>query len=260
MQLEETQSSDMKLEDLLQNSIENYFKSDEFKKMLQDKIEKAVSDVIADVFSYRSDLKAKLRNKIEELMTPSIERLDFTKYEIKLQSVLESILEKSLLDSNQKLLTNFRDVMMDPEKKSYNLDELFSKYLDCCDTDIDIDYLEVDTDDEPTYIGGYAHMEVGDKPFGRLGSVAIKFYADEDEDLSYLLRLYKDDKHENMYDIAYSVMENVNLMDLTHINSFNLFIMNLKNHRCQIEIHPEDFRKTFEDIIDCVEKPEPSWN
>ena len=260
MQLEETQSSDMKLEDLLQNSIENYLKSDEFKKMLQDKIEKAVSDVVEDVFSYRSDLKAKLRNKIEELMTPSIERLDFTKYEIKLQSVLESILENSLLDSNQKLLTNFRDVMMEPEKKSYNLDELFQKYLDCCDNDIDVDNLEVDTDDEPTYVGGYAHMEIDKAPFGIMSSVTIKFYADNDETLAYMLRLYKDNKKENMYDIAYSVMENIDLMNLTHVNSFNLFIMNLKNHRCQIEIHSRDFGETFEDIIDCVDKPEPSWN
>ena len=66
-------------------------------KLVQQYIEKGVSKVLEDLFSWNGEGKRLIEKKLSEVMVPAIERHEFNQYLIKLDSVLTEIINATVL-------------------------------------------------------------------------------------------------------------------------------------------------------------------
>ena len=83
-------------------------------RLIEEKLEKGISDAISELFSYGGKAKKVLVGKFEETMVPVIENHDFNKYLVKLDSVLTEIINNTSVADNDVILDNFKRLMKSP--------------------------------------------------------------------------------------------------------------------------------------------------
>lgn len=89
--------------------------------------------------------------KVKEVMTTAIERVNLDEYTVKLDGVLTEIINSTNLVDNKEILGNFKSLMTEPDKDTISLKEVFEKYKEYVSESVDTSELEVYTDDEPRY-------------------------------------------------------------------------------------------------------------
>lgn len=93
-------------------------------KLVEQYIEKGVSDALKEVFSWGGEGERLIKEKLSETIVPAIERRDFNRYLTKLDSVLTEIVNNTSLADNKKILENFKGLMKEPESKEVKLSEI----------------------------------------------------------------------------------------------------------------------------------------
>lgn len=224
-------------------------------RIVSEKLEKAVSDAMDDVFSYRGKGREELKNRIEGIMVPAIEKHDFNKYLVKMDTVLTEIINNTNLADNERILENFRGLMKEPDYKEIKLSDIFKEYCKHVAENVDTDELEVDTDDTPSYQYVSAVMDVEDTG-GRYSSYkecTVTLECEEDGELKIQFRLikWKEDKAWNIRDVA----EHVDINSLRHMSKFEVFLCTLKRAYVDVII---DTNSAQEEVQPEAE-PEPEW-
>lgn len=113
--------------------------------------DKMIEDVIKDLFSY-GDVKNALRNKLTEIMVPAIERHNFDHYAVKLEAVLNDLLNATAIEQQSQTLLNFRDIISPAAEKELTLEDILNKYTDYVETHMDTSEVEADYE-------GYCYLE-----------------------------------------------------------------------------------------------------
>ena len=217
-------------------------------RIVSEKLEKAVSDAMDDVFSYRGKGREELKSRIEGIMVPAIEKHDFNRYLVKIDTVLTEIINNTNLADNERILENFKELMKEPDYKEIRLSEIFEEYCKHVAENVDTDNLEIDTDDTPSYQYVDVIMNVEDTG-GRYGSYkerTVTLECEEDGELKIQFRLikWKEDKAWNIRDVA----EHVDINSLRHMSKFEVFLCTLKRayvdviidtNNAQEEVQPE---------------------
>jgi len=90
--------------------------SEEVEVIVKDKFMKALGSAIDDAFRW-GDAKKAIENKVKEVMVPYIESYDFSEYLPKLDSVLTEIVNSDFCIANKKVLENFKNLMLEPERR-----------------------------------------------------------------------------------------------------------------------------------------------
>lgn len=238
------------------NAINAKLNDGAIEKLVEDKVRAAFSDALKEVFSYGGNGKKMIESKLNEVIVPVIEKHDFNRYLVNLDSVLTEIVNNTNLADNKKILENFRGLMKEPEKKEITLSEIFEQYCKHIAANVNVSGLEANCEDgEPYYSHVTANMEVEQEDKGWFKSIFddcyVKFTCDEDEDLNCQIKLYKRTS-EDRWTILNGV-DSVEINSLRNLSDFEVFLSILQRGYVKIIMDTQIER---EDDIEPEEKPE----
>ena len=249
----------MNLEERIQNAVMEKLNDGTVEQIVKDSVKSAIKKSLEDTFSWSGAGKKLIDQKVKEVIIPVIERHDFNQYIVKLDSVLTEIINQTSLAENEKILENFKSLMVEPDMKVIKLSDIFKKYCEYVAHDVDTTNLEACCDDtEPYYEPVAANMEVEheDTWASSNNRCRVKFSCEEDEDLNKELRLYKS-KTDNNWNISWEMNTFCGINSLRNLSDFDIFLMTLKRGFVEIEI---DTESEYEDDIEPEETPEWSLN
>lgn len=164
-------------------------------KAIDERFDKMVAKIIDDLFGSHGDITRDIQKRLRETMSPYIEQVDFGKYNIKLEHLLNELVA-NVTNDQQRIIKNVKEIMGVGPVKEIKTSELFDKYAEFISKTIDTDKLEINTDDTPSYEPLHAHMLITkDRHHSSMSEKKrIQFSCDEDEDLNItiIVRRWKD--------------------------------------------------------------------
>lgn len=225
-------------------------------KLVEQYIEKGISEALNGLFSWNGDCRKMIEEKLNETIAPAIEHSDFSRYLVKLDSVLAEIINATVIADNKKILKNFKELTTQPEIKEIKLSDIFKRYCKHVAANVDTSGLEACCDDgEPYYEHVTASMEVKHEDNGWFRSgyddCTVKFTCEEDEDLNCQIKLWK-----GVEDEKWRFGENAGSIDinsLRNLSDFEVFLITLKRGYVNIIM---DRESDCDDDIAPEEKPE----
>lgn len=245
----------MNLEERIQNAVMEKLNDGTVEQIVKNSVESAIKKSLDDLFSWSGAGKEMIDEKVKEVIVPVIERHNFNQYIVKLDSVLTEIINQTSLAENEKILENFKSLMVEPDMKVIKLSDIFKKYCEYVAHDIDTTGLEACCDDsEPYYEHVAAEMEVEheERWFSSSEWCSVKFWCEADEKLNKELRLYRSRDDRN-WTISYVMDTFCDINSLRNLSQFDIFLMTLKRGFVDIEI---DTESEYEDDIEPEETPE----
>ena len=245
----------MNLEERITNAVMEKLNDGTVEQIIKGSVESAIKKSLDDLFSWSGAGKKMIDEKVEEVIVPVIERHDFNQYIVKLDSVLTEIINQTSLAENEKILENFKSLMVEPDMKVIKLSDIFKKYCEYVAHDVDTDDLEACCDDgEPYYESVTANMEVEheDTWISSNNRCRVKFSCEEDEDLNKELRLYKS-KTDNNWNISWEINTFCDINSLRNLSDFDIFLMTLRRAFVDVEL---DTESEYADDIEPEEIPE----
>lgn len=225
-------------------------------KLVEQYIEKGVSDALRSVFNYGGEGKKLIEKKLSETIIPAIERHDFNRYLAKLDATLTEIVNMTNLAENEEILKNFKGLMKEPEMKEIKLSEIFKQYCKHVAAEVDTYNLEACCEDgEPYYEHVTAWMEVEHEDKRWLKSsyndCIVKFACNEDKELNCQIKLYKSVNKKKWRILSQG--DRVDIASLRDLSGFEIFIMTLKRAFVEIAMDEES---DCDDDIEPDKKPE----
>lgn len=223
-------------------------------ELVSDAVTKALKSSIEEQFKWNGDAKKVIDEKVKEVMTPTIERVNLDEYTVKLDTVLTEIINSTNLIDNKEILGNFKSLMTEPDKDVISLEDVFEKYKEYVSKNLDTSDLEVYIDDEPRYQNVTAEVDVHirDNIFGgRFCDLVFK--CEEDEKLTKVIHLYE--SKSNRFCIMRFKSE-LDINSLRSIDEFDIFMMRLDRAFCDIT----DIMEMYDDDVEVEAEPEASWN
>lgn len=245
----------MNLEERIQNAVMEKLNDGTVEQIVKVSVETAIKKSLEDAFSWSGAGKKLIDEKVKEVIVPVIERHDFNQYIVKLDSILTEIINQTNLAENEKILENFKALMVEPDMKVIKLSDIFEKYCEYVAHDVDTTDLEACCEDgDPYYEPVTANMEVEheDRWFASSEWCRVKFWCEADEKLSKELRLYRD-KTDRNWNISYEMNTFCDINSLRNLSRFDISLMTLKRGFVDIEI---DTESEYEDDIEPEETPE----
>lgn len=225
-------------------------------ELVEKYIEKGVSDALDDLFRYGGDAKKLIEEKLKDVLVPVIERHDFNRYLVKLDSVLTEIVNSTVIADNKKILENFKELMKDRAMEEIRLSDIFKRYCEHVAKNVNTYDLEAFCDDgDPYYEYVSAEMEVEHKDKGWLSSdydeCIVKFICGNDKDLNCQVRLYKGENDE-VWELR-GCRDSIDINSLRGLSNFEVFLMTLMRGFVNIIMDEES---AYDDEIEPEEKPE----
>lgn len=222
-------------------------------ELVSDALTKALKDSIEEQFRWHGEAKKVVDEKVKEVMVPAIERLDLSKYTVKLDAVLTEVINSTNLVDNKEILGNFKDLMTEPDKDVISLKEVFEKYKEYVSKNVDTSDLKVYTDDGPTYqnVSARLETELTTSIFGRRYCDLI-FECEDDAKLTKKIHLYESES--NRFHIVRFKRE-LDINSLRYVDEFDIFMMRLDRAFCDIT----DIMDMYDDGIEVEAEPEADW-
>lgn len=241
------------LEKNLYEEFQNQLESGVIEKVIKEKFEQCVGEVIESTFRW-GNTKKKLEEKIESAMVDYIERNDFKEYVVKLDSVLTEVVKNASID-NQKLLTNFQHLMTPPEIKQIKASELYEKWCKYVSEKVDTDGLDVNYDDgvsyEPVEVSMEVEFEEG-KAWSSFEYATLRFECEHDEKLNFEIRLNRWNKKET-WDMSFRTDSDIS--SLRYLDGFAIYLMRLDQAFVKIELDTD----SETDEVTPEKEPEPTF-
>lgn len=221
--------------------------------LVSDAVTKALKSSIEEQFRWSGEAKKIIDEKVKEVMTPAIERVNLDEYTVKLDVVLTEVINSTNLVDNKEILGNFKDLMTEPDKDVISLKEVFEKYKEYVSKNVDTSDLEVYTDDGPTYQNVSARLETE-----LTTSISGKRYCDlifeceDDAKLTKKIHLYESES--NRFHIVRFKRE-LDINSLRYVDEFDIFMMRLDRAFCNIT----DIMDMYDDDVEVEAEPEADW-
>ena len=242
------------LEKNLHDELDQQLDSGIVEKVLREKFEKCVGDVVEETFRW-GNVKRKIEEKIESAMVKYIERNDFSEYVVKLDSVLTEVIKNASVD-NKKLLENFEHLMTPPEVETIKASELFEKWCEYVEKNVDTDGLEVNYDDgvsyEPVEVSMEVEFEEG-RSWSNFEYAVLRFECEHDERLNFEIRLNRWNQKQ-VWDINYR--KDSNISSLRYLDDFSIYLMRLDQAYVKLEL---DRDSDGNEVIP-EKEPEPTFS
>jgi hypothetical protein len=247
----------MNLESNIKDTISKKLEEGIVEKLVEEQLEKGIVNALSSLFGSYGDVTKVIEEKVKAVMIPHLERYDYSKYLVKLDSVLVEVLKSSSLD-NTKLLSNFKELMTNQEiKKTIKVSELFDKWTDFVAKDVETDGLDIDYDDGVSYKAVDVTLEIeydNDRNWSSFQYATMVFECEHDEAMNFAIRLSRWNKNEEkIWDMHYDTKHEIEA--LRYLNEFEVFLMKLNQDGTKIEIDT-DYE---EDQVTPEKEPEASF-
>lgn len=245
---------DLKIHKALQEKLESGFAEE----IMQEALENSIRQSVSNLFTRYGDVGKLIENKLRDILIPAIENYDFEKYVIKLDDILQNIIESTTLSENKEILENFKYLMIEEEDlKEITTEKIFEKYCEYVAENVDTFGLEVvyDYDSEPCYEQVHCSLDVIEEESYSWSSfkyARLILQCDEDESLNMEIPLnsYVRDTA-NTYKIRYKE-EYSDIKSLRYADSFKLFLNKLDRLNTVLKITDNG----IDDYITPNERPE----
>lgn len=234
----------MSLEEKVLNEMSSYLNSKELTEKVEKAVKKATDDVIQDLFTgYNSPVKKIIEQNLKAGLLNQMKEEDYSTSVVSLELLVRQVIKQASAENNN-TLKRFKDWATFEPPKVVKTSEIFDKYLEFVGKNIDTDGLEVDTDDEPSYVGGEARMEIEAND----STYQAKLICENDETLNF------------EFDIAnwadkYILFRDGDQPSLRMVTEFEFWLRNLAANKVKIEIDEAN----MEDEIEVEEEPEPMY-
>lgn len=252
-----TNGDKLQMKDEILKLASECMEEDEIKQAFKNAFTNAVRDCIENAFRW-GDIKKLLDKKIKETMLPYLENYDYSDYLVKLDTVLVDILNSPNIVTNKEILSNFKALSEFKIPFEITATEIFEKWMDWASHAIDTSELEVDTDDEPSYYPQeceYIFRENNKESwFSSYNKGYLHFSCESDDDLTVSVPVRRWG-NEGCWELDIDSSE-INLESLRRLDSFKLFLLQMKQHFTRIIIDKEEETDEFE----VYETPECSWS
>lgn len=241
-------------EERIAKAVTEKFNDGTVEELVSDAVTKALKSSIEEQFRWSGEAKKIIDEKVKEVMTPAIERVNLDKYTVKLDAVLTEIINSTNLIDNKEILGNFKNLMTEPDKDVISLEDVFEKYKEYVSKNINTYGLEVYTDDEPRYqnVSAMIETELTTSIYG-IRYCDLIFKCEEDENLTKKLHLYE--SKSNRFSIARFKSE-LDINSLSYVDEFDIFLTRLDRAFCNIT----DIMDMYDDDVVVKAEPEASWN
>lgn len=233
----------MNLENSVKDVISNKLGDGTIEKLVSEQLEKGVTKALESLFGSYGDATKVMEEKIKSVMVPYLENYDYSKYIVKLDSVLTEIINNTTID-NRKLLNNFKELMtIDKNLEVIKVSDLFTKWCEYVEKNVDTDNLKVDYDDGPHYESvevTYTFEETEKRDWIKSEKGRIVFECEHDEKMNICIDIYRWSNIHKNERWSFEFEKDCNLSSLRHIDEFKLYLMSLKQAGVDIEIDTED--------------------
>lgn len=229
----------MNLENSIKDVIAKKLEDGTVEKLVSEQLENGVNAALKDLFGNYGDVTKIIKEKVKSVMVPYLENYDYSEYIVKLDDTLTSVLKETTMD-NKKILGNFKELMVvKPDGESIKVSEIFSKWCEYVENNVDTDGLEIDYDDGPhyEYVSVSYEFESGEeRDWIKRENGRIIFECEHDENMNVCIDVYRwNDIHkEDMWSL--SVNGECNLSSLRNLDEFKLYLMSLKQAGVHIEL------------------------
>lgn len=242
-----------------------------FDQMVEEQLKEALKKAVESQFSYGGAAYTRIKEIVSKNITESLEDYD-PGYIPRLETVMQGIIDQTVLGEQKQLLTNFQTFMdrseiPKPEKGRtrgvISLDAIFKKYCNKIAKEFNTDERAIDYDDEPSYepVECYASIEK-DETYGF--SVAEHAFlcfgisdAESEKDQKQFghkipIVMWPTEKEWSFY----GEPGKLDYGNLAHMDGFLCYLTALRCNNVMIEDYPGELSK-------CVElntSPECEWS
>ncbi len=233
----------MSLEEKILISMKQYLGSEGVTEKINNAIKKATDDVIQDLIAgYNSPVKKIIDKNLRTGLLKQMKEKDYSQSVVSLELLVRQVIKQASAENNN-TLKRFKDWATFEPPKVIKTSEIFDKYLEFVGKNIDTDGLEVDTVDEPSYVGGEAKMEIEAND----STYQAKLICENDKTLNFEFDItdwsktiwFRDGDHPS----------------LRMVTKFEFWLRNLEAHKVPVEID----EMHMSDEIEVEEEPEASF-
>ena len=243
------------LENSIKDVIAQKLEDGTVEKLVGEQLEKGINEALNNLFRSWGDGSKIIENKLKEVIVPYLENYDYSKYVLKLDTVLVEILQNTSLD-NKEMLENFKDLMLLEERKTIKATEIFKEWQKKVSKDVDTSDLEINYDDGVSYqdVDVSMALESLDKGYSIYDRARLVFEC-EDEDLNCEVRLKRwENARDKNWDIEYEGVHDIS--SIRYLEKFQIFLMRLSQAGVKVEIDS----KYDEDWVEVDAEPEASFS
>jgi len=225
------------LENSIKDVISKKLEDGTVERLVGEQLEKGINEALNSLFRSWGDGSKVIENKLKEVIIPYLESYDYSKYILKLDTVLVEILQNTTLD-NKNILENFKDLMTLEDRETIKVSEIFDKWMDYVAKEVDTSDLEVEFDDGPEYEYVNVTMEVvydETRSWSNFKHATIVLECEHDEELNREIRISEFMSYG--WDINSTPITNIS--SLRGIDKFSIFLMRLAQSGTKIIIDEE---------------------
>lgn len=211
-------------------------------KIIRENIIKGFELAIERSFSY-GKLSDAIRKKTDEGLVPFIEKYDMNNYIVKLDTVLSEIVNSTALVENKKILENFKNLMIEPEKKTITVSELFEQYKLYVAKEMDTDGRDVQIEDTVYYEPMEVSFEVKkeqERSWSCFDRAVLEFSVAEEEQQENLNRTIRLNHYKNGAD-GWDIIAEINpeITSLRYLDDFDILLIKLQRGMVKLIIDEE---------------------
>lgn len=211
-------------------------------KIIRENIIKSFELAIERSFSY-GKLSDAIGKKIDEVLVPFIENYDMGEYIIKLDTILSEIVNSTALAENKKILENFKNLMIEPEKKTITVSELFKQYKLYVAKEMDTDGRNVQIEDTVYYEPMEVSFEVKkeqERSWNCFDRAVLEFSVAEEEQQENLNRTIRLNHYKNGAE-GWDIIAEINpeITSLRYLDDFDILLIKLKRGMVKLIIDEE---------------------
>ena len=243
----------MNLENSIKEVLEKKLTDGTIEKMVEEAIEKGVKEALSSLTGYNGAIKNVVEEKMKETIVPFLDSYDYSKYLITLDMTLTNLLKEISFD-NRKIIENFKDLTSKEDiKETITVTEIFEKWCEFVEKNVETDGLDINHDDEPHYeyvdvSGEIEEMKGRNWSIYQYKKLFLECEHDKEMNFEIMFRQW----NEYGWEIDYET-KNIDLTSLRRLNSFEIFLLKIKQNGTKI-IMTGDY---FEESIRPEEEPEP---
>lgn len=211
-------------------------------KIIRENIIKGFELAIERSFSY-GKLSDAIRKKTDEGLVPFIEKYDMNNYIVKLDTVLSEIVNSTALVENKKILENFKNLMIEPEKKTITVSELFKQYKLYVAKEMDTDGRDVQIEDTVYYEPMEVSFEIKkeqDRSWSCFDRAVLEFGVTEEEQQENLNRTIRLNHYKNGAE-GWDIIAEINpeITSLRYLDDFDILLIKLQRGMVKLIIDEE---------------------
>ncbi|MCM3208510.1 hypothetical protein [Paenibacillus illinoisensis] len=247
----------MSLENGIKDVINTKLEDGTVEKLIGEHLEKGVVNALDNLFRSYGDVTKIIEEKVKSVMIPYLENYDYSEYITKLDSVLVDVLKSSALE-NKKLLENFKELIIPEQNKTIKATELFERWTQYVEKNVETDGLDVCYEDTPTYEYVTVSFEVDyneERSWSDMRNAVLVFECEHDEKMNYQIRIHnwkRFDKDE--WTIDYKSVHDIN--SLKYLDEFAIFLMKLSQNGTKLILDSDG----YSDEVAPEAEPEASFS